>query len=39
MKGIIWYPVKLLGFVEILCFASLPRPVSVGGIMQDASVT
>ena len=30
---------KLFCFVEIVCFASLPHPVSVGGVMQDASLT
>ena len=30
---------KLFGFAEIFCFVSLPHPVSVGGVMQDANVT
>ena len=29
----------LFGFVEMFSFASLPHPVSVGGVMQDANVT
>ena len=30
---------KLLVFAEIVCFASLPHPVSLGGVMQDANIT
>ena len=30
---------KLLGFAKIVCFAPLPHPVSVDGIMQVANVT
>ena len=30
---------KLLGFAEVSCFASLPHPVSAGGVMLDANVT
>ena len=30
---------KLLSFAEIFCFASLPHPVLVGGVMQDTNVT
>ena len=30
---------KLLGFVEMFCFTSLPPPIPVGGVMQDANVT
>ena len=30
---------KLLSFAEMFCFLSVLHPVSVGGVMQDASVT
>ena len=30
---------KILGFEECFCFVSLPPPISVGGVMQDANVT
>ena len=29
---------KSLGFVQKFCFASLPHPVSVGGVMLEANI-